>query len=137
MICTKRGHDKPPSEFHKQRGGSFPWCKACRKDYDREYHKSRWESGIKQKEIAARVERNHQVIRDWVLAHPCVDCGETDPIVLEFDHQGDKRANVSEMVRWASVETLQEEFDKCEVVCANCHRRRTSEAFGWWVDTRV
>jgi hypothetical protein len=24
------------------------------------------------------------------------------------------------------------EIDKCDVRCANCHRRRTAADFGWW-----
>jgi hypothetical protein len=57
--------------------------------------------------------------------HPCVDCGETDPVVLLFDHQGDKTQNVSRILSaggtWAEVMS---EVAKCEVRCANCHWRR-------------
>jgi hypothetical protein len=63
---------------------------------------------------------------EYLLAHPCVDCGETDLLVLEFDHLRDKKYNIGEMVNrdftWGSI---LREIEKCEVVCANCHRRRT------------
>src|SRR3546814_8531418 len=59
-------------------------------------------------------------------AHPCVDCGETDPVVLEFDHLRDKVGNVSAMVHSNELWRLVDEIEKCEVVCANCHRRRTA-----------
>lgn len=56
----------------------------------------------------------------------CADCGETNPIVLDFDHLRDKKYNVSQMVHdgfsWVAIE---KEMKKCEVVCANCHRIRT------------
>lgn len=59
-------------------------------------------------------------------ASGCMDCGETNPIVLDFDHLKDKKYNVSRMIHdgfsWAAIK---KEIAKCEVVCANCHRIRT------------
>lgn len=62
-----------------------------------------------------------------------MDCGEADPIVLEFDHvRGEKADNISRMVHGTrSIAAIQAEIDKCEVVCANCHRRRTAETQEW------
>lgn len=76
-------------------------------------------------ERAAHYERLHQ----YYLSHPCVDCGETDPVVLvvlECDHLQDKLMDVSNMIRrvWAW-RRIALEIAKCDVVCANCHRRRT------------
>jgi hypothetical protein len=61
-------------------------------------------------------------------ASRCVDCAESDLAVLEFDHVGPKRANVSRLV-WngCSFAILDAEIAECEVRCANCHRRRTTE----------
>jgi hypothetical protein len=58
-----------------------------------------------------------------------VDCGESDPIVLEFDHiRGKKVGDVSTLAGQAfSWHKLSAEIAKCEVRCANCHRRRTYE----------
>jgi len=69
---------------------------------------------------------------DYVLAHllrnPCKDCGENYPLVLEFDHvRGKKLAAVSELVRdGVALKKLQDEIDKCEIRCANCHKRKTA-----------
>ena len=56
----------------------------------------------------------------------CVDCGETNHVVLDFDHLKDKKYNISRMIHdgfsWAAIK---KEMAKCEVVCANCHRIRT------------
>jgi hypothetical protein len=48
-------------------------------------------------------------------------------LVLEFDHLRDKRAFISVMVcRGDAWSAILEEIKKCDVVCANCHRRRTA-----------
>jgi hypothetical protein len=61
----------------------------------------------------------------YFATHPCADCGESDPIVLEFDHLGDKLFNIGEALTYRNWESILAEIEKCEVVCANCHRRRT------------
>ena len=65
---------------------------------------------------------------EYLSTHPCVDCGETDIVVLEFDHLGkDKKLDdVAHMIpRGYSLDKIKKEIAKCEVVCCNCHRRRT------------
>ena len=55
----------------------------------------------------------------------CVDCGEKDHIVLEFDHvRGEKVGSIANMAASYSISSLKKEMRKCEVRCANCHRRR-------------
>lgn len=60
----------------------------------------------------------------------CTDCGENNPIVLDFDHIRDKKYNISRMIHdgfsWSSIK---KEIEKCQVVCANCHRIRTYNRF--------
>jgi hypothetical protein len=63
--------------------------------------------------------------------HPCVDCDETDPLELEFDHLRDKEFAISSGFRERNWESVLEEIGKCEVVCANCHRRRTARRGGF------
>tara|TARA_R110000782_G_scaffold234294_1_gene320456 strand:- start:200 stop:562 length:363 start_codon:yes stop_codon:yes gene_type:complete len=54
----------------------------------------------------------------------CVDCGESNPLVLDFDHvKGKKVKCISDMVRCSySIDTIKKEIDKCELRCSNCHR---------------
>lgn len=71
--------------------------------------------------------RNTKFLQDYLSNHICVDCGESDVVVLEFDHvRGKKLGNVSDLANTpVSLETLKKEVAKCEVRCANCHRRKT------------
>src|SRR5258707_137319 len=67
------------------------------------------------------VQKNRLIICDYLVNHPCIDCGEKDITVLEFDHRYDKDRAVSLMLRF-SRNRLFAEIEKCDVRCANCHR---------------
>ena len=72
--------------------------------------------------------RNKAFIDEVKGTNPCMDCGVSyPPYVMQFDHIVDgKRGNVADMARSGfSLENLQSEIDKCELVCANCHAERT------------
>lgn len=59
---------------------------------------------------------------------PCADCGIQYPhYVMDFDHvSGSKVANVSDLISsGVPARKIVTEIEKCEVVCANCHRIRT------------
>ena len=60
----------------------------------------------------------------YLLKHPCVDCGETNPVVLDFDHRVFKEHDVARLISKGRLKQLKEEVEKCEVRCANCHRIR-------------
>jgi hypothetical protein len=77
----------------------------------------------------AYLKRLRKLKQSWVMsylaAHPCVDCGESDPIVLEFDHMGSKNYDIKDLiVGWSGRRKLENEIALCVVRCANCHRRR-------------
>lgn len=62
---------------------------------------------------------------------PCLDCGRRVPsVAMDFDHvRGSKEQNISDMsgTRWAPALTaVSAEIAKCDLVCACCHRLRTS-----------
>jgi hypothetical protein len=79
-----------------------------------------------------KVEAHNELLAE-IMKCGCVDCGEKNPIVLEFDHRdpNQKIANVGKL-RYGSTKQLKEELAKCDVVCANCHRKRTAKMFGSW-----
>lgn len=73
------------------------------------------------------ISRNREFVFNYLSEHSCLDCGEKDPIVLEFDHiTNDKIDNISDGIfsPWG-LDKLIKEISKCEVRCANCHRRMT------------
>ena len=67
------------------------------------------------------------LLLDYFKEHPCSDCGETDPVVLEFDHLRDKAFSIGQKLTQTTRKAIVAEIEKCEVVCANCHRRRTAQ----------
>lgn len=78
--------------------------------------------------------RNRQNLLEFFLSHPCIDCGEDDPLVLCFDHidRAAKKDNVSSMVTsGACWTTILDEINKCVVRCHNCHARKTAKEQGW------
>jgi 5-methylcytosine-specific restriction endonuclease McrA len=87
-----------------------------------------------------RAERRKQFIWDYLLEHPCVECGESNPVVLEFDHidPSTKTMSVSEMMmKHYSLKRVQEEIEKCVVRCSNCHKIKTAEQNGWYRTQRL
>lgn len=97
---------------------------AARRHYDR--HKQRYVDRALKFTNQAR-KRNKRFIRDHLAGHPCIDCGESDPVVLDFDHVfGVKYRTISKMVSMGyGLRSIKREIAKCEVRCANCHRRVT------------
>lgn len=82
--------------------------------------------------------KKRRAVYEYLLTHPCVDCGEADIRVLEFDHvRGTKTMAIREMLsRTAPLARIFEEIAKCDVRCANCHRRATIARGGLleWLD---
>lgn len=70
---------------------------------------------------------NKQYVAYYLKTHHCVDCGESNAIVLDFDHvRGKKICNISNLTKNKSgLGRLKAEIEKCEVRCSNCHRIAT------------
>lgn len=71
-------------------------------------------------------DENNAKLKEIKETSPCTDCREFHPYyVMQFDHTADdKEASVGNM-RHCSWSKIQKEIDKCELVCANCHAKRT------------
>ncbi len=129
--CSRCGVLKDAAEFNvSARLGRQYYCRKCQSAWYKE-NKAEHIANVNANSTRYR-ERNRGYLIAYLRTHPCVDCGESDVALLEFDHQRDKLKTVSNL-SWASVpvERLKAEIDKCEVRCANCHMRRTAQQFGW------
>lgn len=141
-VCTKCKEEKPETEFHyrnKKKGTLRYMCKACQKDYNKQHYLNNKDAYLNRAKERNKVLRGEKrdFVWEYLSKHPCVDCGETDPIVLEFDHRNrnQKRFSVSAHgMTTHSFADLQAEILKCDIRCSNCHRRRTALQLGWWKD---
>lgn len=112
-----------------------PYCLECQRAYRREHYHNNpgpYKARAKKRNKQTRIEYN-LLICDLLKGRSCVDCGESDIVVLDFDHvRGKKVAEVTALVkRMASLKTIMKEIAKCEIRCANCHRRKTARDFKW------
>jgi hypothetical protein len=95
-TCGRCGQRKPASDFawrRKGRGQRDNYCRICRAEYKREHyatHRDRYIANSLHRKRAIVAERAAHLVA-FFRERPCVDCGETDPLVLEFDHLAQKR----------------------------------------------
>jgi hypothetical protein len=80
----------------------------------------------------ARRRERAEFFLEYFAEHPCTDCGETDPVVLEFDHVGEKNFDIGKGFESFGWQRILDEIEACEVVCVHCHRRRTCRRAGNW-----
>ncbi len=142
QVCTKCGVEQPFEQFswkNKKKRKRNTQCKACHAAYRRQHYldniekykaKARYWNEQNQDQYRMNIRK---YVLEYLLEHPCVDCGESDPIVLEFDHvRGEKVDAVGTLMRsTVSLKRIKAEIEKCEVRCANCHRRKTAKEGGW------
>jgi len=138
-ICLKCEKEKPLSEFTKKaknRDGYNTRCKLCTRETVRKHYKNNVDYYVKKaaKNKKINLEANKHKLLDYFSSQTCVDCGEDNPLVLQFDHADpkEKKHNVSMMLETYTWNTILSEIDKCSVRCANCHLIRTAHQFGWW-----
>lgn len=109
-------------------------CRPCRAAYKREHYLAHKDRYVRQAGVRKQLLRRKRTayLLDYFASHPCQDCGETDPMVLELDHLDAKAEsfNISHALPYRGWQSILDEIEKCEVVCANCHRRRTATRNG-------
>lgn len=132
--CSKCSTTQPLAEFNlkdKLRARVCADCRSCQRAISRKHYRENLERYYDRRRIhRTRYIADNKGRLSFILEqNSCVDCGHRNPIVLDFDHvRALKSHNISELVgwgtRWARIE---EEIEKCEIRCVNCHRRRTVE----------
>ncbi len=125
--CSKCGLTKPLSEFARRGLGYHSHCKECGRQYIREHYQENKEYYLDKNK--RKQDRLTEIVRA-AKSKPCADCGQILPYyVMDFDHIDgeDKVAEINALMRSRSIKRVVEEIAKCEVVCANCHRKRTYE----------
>lgn len=115
--------------YAKSQDGLQPKCRKCKGLYDKANYAANVDTYIDRGKAwrQARAKENHDLVEQYYSTHPCVDCGESDVDMLQFDHvQGDKIDNISSMVTSGrSWDLIEAEIEKCEVRCANHHQKIT------------
>ncbi len=139
-TCTKCGETKPLDQFPPVRRSEpekrQTWCRGCFSEANKRNY---WKNPERERarlliQTTRKREDNRRRAIEYPLAHPCVDCGEMDIVVLQFDHLRDKKFNVSTMIaNGTSWERIEAEIAKCVVRCANCHRLKTAK--DWSIPT--
>lgn len=142
--CSRCKCYKPASEYAwkcKKARQLGTYCKPCQREYCRRHYRrnSRKHNLRRHANRTAYKERNRDYTAAYLLKHPCVDCSEDNPVVLDFDHvRGDKAFDISRMISAGMpLARLQAEIDKCVVRCSNCHRKKTSRDFAWFKSRRA
>ena len=128
-VCTKCGLPKDESEYSWSIKNikKHSSCNSCRNEQRMDYYKRN-----KDKELAYKWDRQlrkreeaRQFVDAYKSTHPCVDCFNSDPEALTFDHvRGVKKMTIANMVNLGySIEAIQAEMYKCEVRCWTCHMK--------------
>jgi len=109
-------------------------CKECDRIRGKKYYRDnpqQQEAAVKRSK--KRLEECQNRICEYLTKHPCVDCGEANIVLLEFDHVNSttKTNNISVLLsKTKTWNKILLEIEKCVVRCANCHRIKTAHQFG-------
>lgn len=102
-VCSFCKIEKLFTEFYKRSknaGGRESICISCYKEKQNQKYKDSSEHKLS---IRANSKKHRDLARKFLYnfykTHLCIDCGESDPFVLELDHvRGEKIASVSRLV---------------------------------------
>ena len=103
----------------------MPWVSAAK---NREYQ-ARWYKANRKVHFARLKKRKtdlQQWLRNYKAEHGCLICKENHPAALDFHHRDPamKETDMAYIVKrgWGKKRILAE-IAKCDILCANCHRK--------------
>lgn len=125
-TCSKCNLEKQNSEFYvknKKTGLLQSYCIICHNACSVRNYKAKKQAHYeRQKKRRNTITEHYRKIKEV----PCTDCKQEFPgYVMEFDHLRDKKFTIGANFWKKSKELVDAEIEKCDVVCANCHRIRT------------
>jgi len=131
--------DKEESEFvfkRKAKNERRNTCRSCCKEYTKEHYKKNKSVYVQRAKVfnKQQAQDNREKLSSLLKTKICVDCGNTDYRVFEFDHRDSesKFTNIGNMICRYSWNSILKEMEKCDVRCANCHRIKTGIQLGWF-----
>lgn len=135
--CTKCLEIKPIDSFPVKGSGVSSWCRGCMNSHKKMVYSENTEvMKDRSNRTRNRVRKSvRQFICEYLEENPCIKCGESDIVVLEFDHRdpSEKLFEISYASNGNhSMKRLKDEIDKCDVLCANCHRRKSAMDLNWY-----
>jgi hypothetical protein len=101
-VCTRCGPPAQPIDNfairNRARGTRQYICRNRQNEYVRAHYYANRAAYIEKARVrnTEQIRINGEFLIEYLRSHPCVDCGETDIIVLEFDHLRDKTRGGSE-----------------------------------------
>ena len=124
--CNKCNTTKEDGEFNKKARNYDKLQSVCR-DCNSKISKAWYDKNKRQKIFATRTRKQETALwlREFKSNLCCIRCGESRPACLDFHHKNPKEKDkpVSQMVNAGmSRAKMIQEIEKCDVLCANCHR---------------
>ena len=123
-TCSKCKVPKNETEFHTKTNGKLDYqCKECHREYVRKHYDENQQYYV-DKAIRAK-KKKVDWYNDFKSKLKCEVCGESHPATLDFNHKDPSKKDfaVAAMVNRYSIKRILEEVQKCQVLCANCHRK--------------
>ena len=133
ITCKKSKNIDSFAWRDKKRNKRHTYCRECRTKIDTKFYKRNKKDilAYKKKQRKERQEENTKRILEYLEDKCCLDCAETDPVVLDFDHLRDKKFNISNAIHRYPWKKILKEIEKCVIRCSNCHRKKTARERGY------
>lgn len=131
-VCKEEKSDDSFWKDRKRYDGLQGRCISCAKE---SYVKNKTEVNANNRKRARHSRDRLMAVAAERMSGGCITCGENNILVLEFDHRdpSKKVESIAFMISYArAMNKFLEELDKCDVLCANCHRIKTSYENNSW-----